>query len=219
MKLRTIAATLAALLLGFALGRAEEITLTTIHGRTITKAELSRVEPDGLVLMTSDGIEKIPFTILSAELQQKYGYDPSKASIYSASVAAARRLQFQKMIEIEKSDQMKKDAEVFKHAGDLAAIERRKARDKAIRAVSALGVAAQIRIQQLDGANALARISGADEPVWIYGVSGVVDGDWMNVTLYPTGKAYQYMTVLGAQKTVRSYATSPERAVSIISEE
>jgi hypothetical protein len=45
---------------------------------------VSRVEPDGIVIKFSGGIVKIPFTELSSDIQQKYGYDSQAAGAYSA---------------------------------------------------------------------------------------------------------------------------------------
>ncbi len=41
-------------------------------------------------MVTESGIQKIPFTELPAELGEKYGYDASKAAVYSAAVAKAQ---------------------------------------------------------------------------------------------------------------------------------
>jgi len=51
---------------------AEKITVTTADGQTIKDAEISRVTPDGLTLITSDGIRKVPWTNLPADVKKKY---------------------------------------------------------------------------------------------------------------------------------------------------
>lgn len=63
--------------------------ITTLRGEKFTSVTVSRVEPDGIVLIKSDGIVKIPFSDLSPELRAKYGYDPEKAAQYNAAVQAA----------------------------------------------------------------------------------------------------------------------------------
>lgn len=78
---------LIALILTTASLRADDIT--TIRGQKFTNVSISRVEPDGIVVIKSDGIVKIPFTDLSTELRAKYGYDPEKAAQYNAAVQAA----------------------------------------------------------------------------------------------------------------------------------
>lgn len=51
---------------------AEKVTITTMDGQTIADAEISRVTPDGLTLITSDGIRKGPWANLPAEIKKKY---------------------------------------------------------------------------------------------------------------------------------------------------
>jgi hypothetical protein len=63
----------------------------TIDGKEYKKATVSRVEPDGIVIVHSSGIVKIPFVELSAELQKKYGYQPEKAKAYADQVDAQQR--------------------------------------------------------------------------------------------------------------------------------
>lgn len=57
----------------------------------VVKGDLSRVEPDGLVLMTDAGVEKVPFLLLPAETQKRYGFDFKKAEEYHAQQTAARQ--------------------------------------------------------------------------------------------------------------------------------
>jgi hypothetical protein len=56
----------------------------TTNGSEYKNAQVSRVEPDGVVITFSGGIVKIPFNELSPEIQKKYGYDPQAAATYSA---------------------------------------------------------------------------------------------------------------------------------------
>ena len=59
--------------------------ITTIRGEKFTNVSISRVEPDGIVVIKSDGIVKIPFGDLSPELRAKYGYNPEKAAQFNAA--------------------------------------------------------------------------------------------------------------------------------------
>jgi hypothetical protein len=67
--------------------RADDIT--TLRGEKFTNVTISRIEPDGIVVIKSDGIVKIPFTDLSPELRAKYGYDPEKAAQFKTAEQAA----------------------------------------------------------------------------------------------------------------------------------
>jgi hypothetical protein len=47
----------------------------TIDGKEYKNAKVSRVEPDGLVLITKSGISKVYFTELPKEVQERFHYD------------------------------------------------------------------------------------------------------------------------------------------------
>src|ERR1041385_7204536 len=49
---------------------------------------MTRVEPDGIVVKTKSGITKIYFAELPKEVQERFHYEPQKASAYSAEQAA-----------------------------------------------------------------------------------------------------------------------------------
>src|SRR5688572_6961451 len=57
---------------------------TTLSGEQYKGVEVSRVEPDGLVVMTDSGIAKVPFRALPDEVKARYGYDPQKEASYAA---------------------------------------------------------------------------------------------------------------------------------------
>jgi hypothetical protein len=59
----------------------------TIDGKEYKNVTVSRVEPDGIVLITSSGISKVYFTELPKPVQQRFHYDAVKAAAYSASFA------------------------------------------------------------------------------------------------------------------------------------
>ena len=60
----------------------------TVNGKEYKEATITRVEPDGIVVKTKSGITKIYFTDLPKETQERYRYDPQKASAYSVEQAA-----------------------------------------------------------------------------------------------------------------------------------
>ena len=63
----------------------------TINGKEYKNVKVSRVEPDGIVLMTKSGISKVYFTELPKEVQQRFNYDPKKAAAYLRQKAKATR--------------------------------------------------------------------------------------------------------------------------------
>jgi hypothetical protein len=59
----------------------------TINGKEYKDATVSRVEPDGIVLTSKSGVSKVYFTDLPKDVQVRFGYDPEKATAFSASQA------------------------------------------------------------------------------------------------------------------------------------
>src|SRR5437867_2809961 len=56
----------------------------TVNGKEYKNAKVSRVEPDGIVLITKSGISKVYFTELPKEVQERFHYDAEKAASYTA---------------------------------------------------------------------------------------------------------------------------------------
>jgi thiol-disulfide isomerase/thioredoxin len=61
-----------------------------IDGKEYKNVKVSRVEPDGIVLITSSGVSKVYFTELPKEVQERFHYDAAKAAVYSAQRAATQ---------------------------------------------------------------------------------------------------------------------------------
>ena len=87
-KIRTL---VLAFLVSSFLSSAIAIDLTTKDGKTYKDATVSRVEPDGIVIISKTGIIKLYFKELPKELQEKYGYDAAKAEAYTAAEAEKQR--------------------------------------------------------------------------------------------------------------------------------
>ncbi len=60
----------------------------TIDGKEYKNVTVRRVEPDGIVLITSAGISKVYFTELPKEVQERFHYQPDKAAAYATQQAA-----------------------------------------------------------------------------------------------------------------------------------
>lgn len=58
--------------------------IRTVRGEEFKDATVSRVEPDGITVIHSTGVVKIPFADLSADIQAKYHYDPQAAERFAA---------------------------------------------------------------------------------------------------------------------------------------
>jgi len=73
-----------------------------IDGKEYKNVTLSRVEPDGIVLITSWGISKIYFTELPKEVQERFHYDVAKAGAYSSEQAASQEAFERQQAELER---------------------------------------------------------------------------------------------------------------------
>ncbi len=62
----------------------------TIDGKEYKNVTVSRVEPDGIVLISSSGISKVYFIELPKEVQERFHYDAAKAAAYSAEQVASQ---------------------------------------------------------------------------------------------------------------------------------
>jgi chromosome segregation ATPase len=60
----------------------------TVNGKEFKDATITRVEPDGIVVKTKSGMSKVYFAELPKEVQERFHYDPQKASTYSAEQVA-----------------------------------------------------------------------------------------------------------------------------------
>jgi len=74
-------------------------TITTLSGVTYSNAVISRVEPDGITLVTEKGVSKVLFSDLSPSLRVEFNYDPQKTRQYEAE--KARRAQIRATEEAE----------------------------------------------------------------------------------------------------------------------
>jgi len=61
-----------------------------IDGKEYKNVTVSRVEPDGIMLMSKSGISKVYFTELPKEVQERFHYDAAEATAYSAEQAASQ---------------------------------------------------------------------------------------------------------------------------------
>ena len=61
-----------------------------VDGKEYKNVTVSRVEPDGIVLITSSGISKVYFTELPKEVQERFHYDAATAAAYSAEQTASQ---------------------------------------------------------------------------------------------------------------------------------
>jgi hypothetical protein len=61
----------------------------TTDGKEYKEATVTRVDPDGIMVKTKSVMVKLYFTELPKEVQQRFNYDPQRATAYSAEQTAA----------------------------------------------------------------------------------------------------------------------------------
>jgi len=74
----------------------------TVNGKEFKDATVTRVEPDGIVIKTKSGMSKVYFAELPKEVQERFHYDPQKATAYSAEQAANYTAYQQQQAEVQR---------------------------------------------------------------------------------------------------------------------
>lgn len=197
--------------------------LRTLDGKVYTQVIIRKTEPDGLSIIHESGTAKVAFENLSSELQRAHGYDPE----------AARKHRLQR--------DLREDA-VAK--ADLAAAAGRKldaANRNYIDAIVKSGIPVWLEVQQNPGGDWIMcrwgritskpiydksglspkvvgakRVRGPENEsnIAVHGLSHLADDAAWSGMVYPCGNV-SYETVLGATRTLKQYATTPELAAQI----
>ena len=84
---------------------------TTLDGDKYTNATVKRVEPDGIVVADGVGIRKLKFKNLPPEVGQKFGYDPTKAAQFQATIQASAIAAQQQADQLHKTELVAQQAE------------------------------------------------------------------------------------------------------------
>jgi hypothetical protein len=102
----------AALLFAAALTLARAEDIKTVTGKEYKNVKISRAEPDGLVVIASYGIIKIPFADLPPDLQQKYHYDPVASAQFRKRLDDAADERTRQIAEVQKRRALEQAAAV-----------------------------------------------------------------------------------------------------------
>lgn len=65
----------------------QRVDIRTSSGVTYTKCKITKTEPDGITILHSKGVAKIPFTNLSQDYKRQFNYNPSNATDYAEAMA------------------------------------------------------------------------------------------------------------------------------------
>ncbi len=199
----------------------DRLDITTRSGVTYERCKVTRVEPDGISVFHSKGIAKIAFPDLPAEYQEKYGFDPERATLYSSKMAATR----QKAAAASREREAKLRAEQDR----MTEIEAKKQNARRIRGhviqATSSGLLVKAAGPSLVVASSSAAIGGGGavysppdpkgkgRPRSAYGrfwlvdhpkSKTTVDGDYIDVDAYEDG-THSYTTVLRSSSRVKRY--------------
>jgi len=211
----------------------DRITITTLSGTVYERCKITRIEPDGISVMYAKGIAKIPFTDLPEEYQKEHGYDPERAEEYSHAAARSRADARQRQQELAQRAQQRAEYEaahkeamnsIKKSAVELTGRVSQITENGALIADAKMPHRYQEEIvtpgfRPMDGNRQFVTktkyvsVANDYEPIFVIGAgSGFTDGAGWKATVYPAG-TYKYTSVMGAGKTVKCFALSPEDAL------
>jgi hypothetical protein len=187
----------------------------TTDGRELKNVSITKVEPDGITVMTDDGVEKLPFAILPPDIQKTFSYDPQKAAAYAAADAKAQTAMF---------EQNERILQQQVSAANAAAAASQKA--DAAKAKAAQAKPMQIEIIQVISGGVLADpleenapigndvgdggavspggYSRSGKTIFVQGVSGAAEGNQMAVRAYQDG-TFTYTDTQNASRTVEKW--------------
>ena len=99
----------------------------TINGKEYKNAEVSRVEPDGIVLRSKSGISKVYFTELPKDVQERFHYNPAQATAAprpAQATAAPRQREREQIALRAEQDAIRRQTEVHsQHEETVAAAD------------------------------------------------------------------------------------------------
>lgn len=201
----------------------------TIDGKEYKNTKVSRVEPDGLVLLTKSGISKIYFTELPKDVQERFHYDAQKAAEFTSQTKNGidqllhqRADDAQKRAEEnakywEEQTQMKRRQEAEIQRQQQAAERQRQVQitygrtgpDQVIYGTVANvvdeGLLVSVREMNVIGGGE--HIPNGATVLLIGNFPGFYDDDRIMTTGFPVGR-HEYTTVMGSKRTARAFLTT-----------
>jgi hypothetical protein len=186
--------------------------LTLASGAVYTNVVIMRAEPDGLTVMKSSGVVKIPFAQLTPEIQAAYGYTPEKAAAYQKQVAANMKRLVEK--QTAEASQAAAKAEADKQPKyQVSGLVIEKTPDGLLvkcnapyrpRRDSMTSIGGSIGATPVPDKEALPAAHGTILLVGYAGEASAVDGTMINATARKNG-TYSYEDTEGGNSTVQKY--------------
>jgi hypothetical protein len=198
---------------------------------TVVKGTVVRAEPDGLVMQTDSGVEKVEFIMLPADVQKRFNYDPAKAEAYRASRAAAQQQSAAQRLaavqaQIAGLEQKKQQAEQQVQQQEGATPEEAARRVLVERSVifatavvdqgTSKGSRVSLSVTTGRAASSLldkdTRATNSIGEGFIWGLERASGETWQG-RIYPAGY-YHFTSLLGEENTLHAYALTVEDAIA-----
>jgi hypothetical protein len=211
-------------------------TTITVDGITYSNVIWRTVTPATVSIFHQTGVASIPLEKLPPELQKRFGYDPQKAREYYQETKEREAVEAVRRQEASQLAKAKADYEAAHHEA-LESIEKSaieiQGKVQQITADGALisgAVTPYTYVRQsvadpnyhtilggpvvtTSAATAYKNVTDEDEPIFVLGAGqGFNDGAPWSAKVYPSG-TYKYVTVMGAEKTVKCFTLSAEDAL------
>ena len=186
--------------------------ITTLNGKTYSNIKIQRVEPDGLTIMHSAGVNKLFFGELPEEVRTKYGADPAKAALYR------QKLQLQQMnaeVGNAKRDAIKRiqaQAIMIKATVNMTTKEGIYLADALTPVVTTnkVHVYSSADVTEVKVSTKWVRVAPEGQSIFVIGGGGLYDGAVCEGIIYPAG-LYQNGDW---GNTVKCFTFSAEEAVA-----
>jgi hypothetical protein len=195
-------------------------SFTTLDGDKYSGV-IKRVEPDGIVLRTTEGVSKLKFKNLPSEIAQKYGYDPELENKFLRKRAKEDAATYQSALQLNEAKQKEAIAaeaekqKRAKEASDYAdAMNKPSIHIKVIQ-VTEDGVLAD-QMESASTGGSMSRMGGSSgwagmisyqcsgHIIYISGIKDVADDAELSIKAKRDG-VYQYVSTSGSNRTVEKY--------------
>jgi hypothetical protein len=204
--------------------------IKTSDGQVLKDATITKNDAIGVTISHSDGITRVPYANLPEELRKKFNYDPNQAQAQATAERAAAMQRAQAAQAFERQQAAAAADAAAGKALDQAAIAivgkvLSVTQNGVLLTDATIGIPVMKNVvterNPFDGSpRAYAKQAGIDtvsskEPIFIYGVAALVDGDQYSGKVYPAPN-YAYTSAVGAAKTVRAFAATKEMAKQLL---
>lgn len=187
----------------------------------VLHATVTRVDPDGIVVETAAGVEKLDFAKLSTEAAKHYGYNPDKAQQFRKDQSSKRAAQVQQQMDAIRAQQAALQKKIDEQPTPEQAEKLLKVQQTVIFASGTVaqgtskGSQVNLSVQQGEAARTMlgkdTRQTISIGRGFIYGLEAASGESWSG-RIYPAGY-FHAKDAYGEEMTINAYALTPEDAI------